>query len=261
MLTILSPAKNLDLEPLSGALPSSTPVFLKDTAVLSKRCKQLSTNSLKKLMSISDKLATLNHQRFQDFQIESPAGKQAALTFNGDVYRGLDAATLSPQDHVFANDHLAILSGLYGLLRPLDLIQPYRLEMGTRLNNTRGKNLYAFWGKRISTQINTVTQSHSDPTLVNLASGEYFKAIQSNHLQVPVVTPVFKEEWNGQSKVISFMAKRARGMMARYAIQQRLEAPEGLKEFTDGGYKFARQLSDDTTWVFTRPKPPPASAS
>ena len=258
MLMLLSPAKNMNFDPLPGAPRATKPVFLKDTSELSETTRALTKTKLKTLMGISDKLADLNHARFQAFdaQGKGESTKQAALAFNGDVYLGLDAKTLSPDDLKFAQDHLRILSGLYGLLRPLDAIQPYRLEMGSRLKNPRGKNLYDFWGAQIAAEIDKALKRHDDATLVNLASKEYFTAVDLNALKAPVVTPVFKEEKDGRLRQLQFYAKRARGLMARWASQNRIERADDLKGFNVDGYKFRARLSSDDQWLFTRPQPP-----
>ena len=172
--------------------------------------------------------------------------------FNGDTYTGLEASSLSEADLDWAQDHLAILSGLYGVLRPLDLIQPYRLEMGTKLKTGRGTTLYQFWGERITQQLSAQLAAHDDPTVINLASNEYFKSVQAKALPGQVITPAFKEMRDGKAKMISFMAKRARGMMARHIIEHRLERPEDIKGFTAGGYQFDEASSTDTTWTFIR---------
>ena len=205
-------------------------------------------------MGISEKLADLNHERFQLFStpFTPDNAKPAALTFNGDTYTGLDAPSLSEADLNWAQNHLGILSGLYGLLRPLDLMQPYRLEMGTRMKNSRGGNLYELWGDRITRQISDRMANHADQTLVNLASNEYFKSVKTGELPGTVITPAFKEIRDGNAKMISFMAKRARGMMARFIVEGRLDRPEGMKDFTSGGYRYDPNLSTDTTWTFTR---------
>jgi len=181
--------------------------------------------------------------------------KPAVLAFTGDTYIGFDAPTLSVEDLEWAQDHVRILSGLYGVLRPLDLIEPYRLEMGTKLDNPRGKDLYAFWKGRISTVLDAAVAGHAAPVIVNVASTEYFKAVDEKALKARVITPVFKEETGTASKVIGLMAKRARGMMARYIVTNRLDDPEALKDFREGGYTFRPEQSDANTWVFTRPKP------
>ena len=204
-------------------------------------------------MGISADLAKLNQERFKAFDAEATdTGVQAAFAFAGDVYQGLDARTLAPADLTFAQAHLRILSGLYGLLRPLDRIQPYRLEMGVRLKTRRGASLYDFWGDRISKQLNADAEGQSDPTLVNLASQEYFGAVDAKALKLPVVTPHFREEKNGESRIISFFAKKARGAMARFAIDERIETAADLKAFDRDGYSLDKKASTDTDWIFTR---------
>jgi cytoplasmic iron level regulating protein YaaA (DUF328/UPF0246 family) len=254
MLAVVSPAKKLDTDTIGRQLPFTQPSLLDDTEQLMVTTKRLKAKDLRALMGISEKLAELNHARFQAFEtpFTEDNAKAAALMFNGDTYTGLDASSLSDTDLTWAQDHLAILSGLYGILRPLDLIQPYRLEMGTRLKTRRGPSLYAFWGDRICRQIENQLQSHTNPTLVNLASNEYFKSVQAKTLQGSVLTPAFKEMRDGKAKMISFMAKRARGMMARYIIENRIDEPEALKEFTMGGYEYAPSMSDESTWTFIR---------
>ena len=216
--------------------------------------RTLSATDLSALMSISPKLADLNHGRFAQWSLPftTDNAKPAALMFNGDTYAGLEASSFTEGDLNFAQQHLGILSGLYGVLRPLDLIQPYRLEMGTRFSNPRGPNLYAFWGDRIAQTLNEWTQQHTHKTLINLASKEYFTSVCTEALNAEVITPVFKEVRDGKPKIISFFAKRARGMMARYLVCNRIEDPEDLKAFADGGYGFAPELSSKTEWVFTR---------
>jgi len=254
MIALVSPAKKLDTAPTELNLPFSQPPLLEKAEELMKTTRRLGPEDLRNLMGISEKLAELNHARFQDFQTPfTPANaKPAALTFNGDVYLGFEAASLSAEDLAWAQDHVGILSGLYGLLRPLDLMQPYRLEMGTRLQTRRGKDLYAFWGDRITEALNAQLAPHTDRTIVNLASQEYFKAVKPKILQGAVVTPVFKEIREGGPKVISFMAKRARGLMTRFMVQQRLDRPDGLKNFAAEGYRYDPALSDLTRWTFTR---------
>ena len=254
MLAVVSPAKKLDTDTIGRQLPFTQPSLLGETEQLMATTKRLQKKDLRALMGISENLAELNHGRFQAFEtpFTEHNAKAAALMFNGDTYTGLDAPSLSDADLEWAQDHLAILSGLYGILRPLDLIQPYRLEMGTRLQTERGKSLYEFWGDRISQQIEAQLNDHANPTLVNLASNEYFKSVQAKTLQRAVLTPAFKEMRDGKAKMISFMAKRARGMMARYIIETRIDQPEGLKEFTMGGYEYDPSMSDDSTWTFIR---------
>ena len=256
MIAVVSPAKKLDITPIDLDLRLSQPALLEETEVLMKTTRQLKPKDLQSLMGISEKQADLNHERCQTFQTPMTAenSKPAALTFNGDVYLGMDPGSLSEQDLTWAHDHVAILSGLYGVLRPLDLMQPYRLEMGTRLKTGRGKDLYAFWGERITNVINAQFDGHANQTLVNLASNEYFKAVKKDKLAGTIVTPVFKELRDGGPKVISFMAKRARGLMTRYMILERLDSPEGLKDFKESGYSYDPALSTETTWTFTRPQ-------
>lgn len=258
MLMVVSPAKSLDFTPPERVLPLTTPQMKGDIAELAKATKRLKPGDLKRLMHISDKLATLNHERFQHFDPEVEDGLQAAIAFDGDVYEGLDARTLDKAGFEWAQDHLRILSGLYGVLRPADALQPYRLEMGVRLKTRRGQTLYDFWGDRISRALNAAAQGHADPTLVNLASQEYFGAVDARALKLPLVTCHFKEEKEGRLRVLGFYAKKARGMMARFAIDGRVERAEALKAFDKGGYAFRPELSTDSDWVFARPQPPPA---
>ncbi len=254
MLALISPAKKLDFSPLDAPLPSSEPIFPKETASLVKVAQKLSLGELQRLMKLSDNLAQLNHQRFKGFtlkgDIENP--KQAALAFNGDTYTGLDASSLNQDDLIYAQDHLRILSGLYGLLRPLDLIQPYRLEMGSRLANPQGGDLYDFWGDKLAKSLDQIVTNHPEPAVINLASNEYFKAVKAKALKTRVITPIFKEEKQGVTKVIGLFAKRARGAMARFMIENRLEQPEELKKFTTDGYIYQDVLSDTDNWVFVR---------
>lgn len=261
MLMVLSPAKNMAVGPAIEDLPATDPPLADDTAKLVRVACRWKVADLKRLMSLSDDLATLNHDRFQVFAADPgpERARQAARLFAGDVYLGLDAATLTRDDLVFGQDHLAILSGLYGVLRPLDLAQPYRLEMGTKVKTRRGTDLYAFWGDRIAKVLAARLAEHDDPTLVNLASKEYFSAVKVAALPGPVITPVFRDVKGGKARVISFFAKRARGEMARFALQQRITRPEDLQAFEGGGYRFQPDQSTDAQWVFTRPQPPPVS--
>ena len=252
MLIVLSPAKRLDFTEADPALPASERRFLDDTASLSKTARARTIAELRSLMSISDDLARLNRERFQAFKPDSLDGVQAAFAFAGDVYEGLQARTLDAAGLDYAQSHLRILSGLYGLLRPLDRIQPYRLEMGTRLKTRRGSSLYDFWGDRLSKGLNADAEGQPDPTLVNLASQEYFGAVDARALKLPIVTPNFYEEKDGERRIISFFAKRARGTMARYAIDERLEKAEDLKAFDRDGYRFDKAASSETDWVFIR---------
>ena len=257
MYAVISPAKRLQEPPADTGLPHTTPSLLDDTLELMETARTLSRADLQKLMNISDKLADLNWQRFHEFGLPFTPNnsRQAALCFSGDTYVGFEAATLSADELTYAQDHLGILSGLYGLLRPLDLIQPYRLEMGTALKTQRGKNLYSFWGSRISEQLN---EWNASPTLINLASNEYFKAVDTKVLDANVITPVFQEVKDGKARVISFMAKKARGMMARYMITEKIQHHDELKAFNVGEYQFVANESTDNRWIFRRPQPPPA---
>ena len=251
MLIVLSPAKRLDFTEAIDA-PATARRFVEETASLAKTTRRLTRADLRKLMSISDKLADLNRERFQAFDPESEDGVQAAFAFAGDVYEGLKARELDAASLAFAQDHLRILSGFYGLLRPLDRIQPYRLEMGVRLKTRRGSSLYDFWGDRISKQLNEDAVGQADPTLINLASQEYFGAIDAKALKLPVVTPHFREQKDGESRIISFFAKKARGAMARFAVDERLEKAEDLKGFDRDGYRFDKTASTETDWIFIR---------
>lgn len=261
MLILLSPAKSLDWSPPDLDLPTTTPELKKDIGVLIRRSKRLKPKQLRQLMGISESLASLNYDRFQAMteDFDADRDRPAALAFDGDVYKGLDARSLSEDDLAWAQEHLAILSGLYGVLRPLDLMQPYRLEMGTPLKTRRGSSLYDFWGDRVTRELNK-RLAGQEPVVVNLASNEYFRVVHNKKLRARLITPVFKERLDdGKLMVISFYAKHARGAMARYAIEERLEDPEGLMRFTGGDYRYQEDLSDDDTWVFTRPKPPPVN--
>lgn len=261
MLMVLSPAKSLNFERPKAQLPVSTPELMEDVAELAKVTAKLKAADLKRLMSLSDDLAKLNRERFQAFDPASEEGLQAALAFNGDVYLGLKARELDKRALSWAQDHVRILSGLYGVLRPLDAIQPYRLEMGTRLKTKRGATLYKFWGEKIARALNEASRGHKDRTLVNLASQEYFGAVDLAALETPVVSFRFLEEKDGEGRVISFYAKRARGMVARFAIDHRIDKAEKLKGFDVAGYRFREDLSTEAEWTFSRPQPPPASAA
>jgi len=254
MLLVISPAKTLDLTPVPD-VPFTRPVFAKDTAELAEVTRTLSRGDLRRLMDISDNLAALNVDRFQDFKPRARKGVQAAFAFAGDVYEGLRARELDSDALDYAQSHLRILSGMYGLLRPLDCIQPYRLEMGVRLKTARGATLYDFWGDRIAKALNKEAAGHADPTLVNLASQEYFGAVDARPLKLPVLNSAFKDEKEGRARVLAFFAKKARGAMARFAIDERLDSAEGLKDFTGMGYRYRKALSSPREWVFTRKQP------
>jgi cytoplasmic iron level regulating protein YaaA (DUF328/UPF0246 family) len=252
MLVVISPAKKLDWS--EQDLELSTPDFLSDASVLAETARGLSVEELKKLMKLSDALAQLNHDRFRAFT-DTPAPEDlrpAVRAFAGDTYTGLEAASLDMDELDWAQEHLRILSGLYGLLRPKDGMQPYRLEMGSRLKNTRGKNLYAYWQSQIAEALNEQAQATGAKVLVNCASQEYFGAVPVDALGLPLVTPQFMEEKNGTPKIVSFYAKKARGAMARYIIQHRLTDPEALLDFDTGGYAYRDDLSTPDKPVFVR---------
>lgn len=253
MLILISPAKRLDFTEPESSLPATQPRFTDDTASLIKTARRQTRADLRRLMGISEDLARLNHTRFRDFdETATDKGVQAVMAFAGDVYQGLEARRFDRAQLDWAQDHLRILSGLYGLLRPLDRIQPYRLEMGTRLRTRRGASLYDFWDDRISKQLNADAAGRPHPVLINLASQEYFGAVDARALTLPVVTPQFREEKDGESRIISFFAKKARGTMARYAIENRIEDPQGLKSFDRDGYRFNAAASTEIEWIFTR---------
>lgn len=254
MLFLLSPAKSLDYDTPAGEVPHTQPIFVKQSAQLIELLRQQSPQQIAELMSLSDALSGLNVARYQAWSPKFTAknSKQAVLAFNGDVYGGLDAKTLKPDDLAWAQDHIAILSGLYGVLRPLDWLQPYRLEMGTRLANERGSNLYQFWGAQIAEYLNERLKADKTPVVINLASQEYFRAVDLKALKARVIECVFEEYKNGQYKIISFMAKRARGLMARYAAQHRLSMPQQLEGFNAEGYAFDAAISRPDRLVFRR---------
>lgn len=252
MLIAISPAKKLEMDPVDG-LVTSQPDFAEDAAALARSAGRLSVAKLRALMDLSEPLARLNAQRFRDFGTQPR--KPAVLAFAGDTYQGLEAASLDEDAMRWARDRLCILSGLYGVLRPLDEIEPYRLEMGSRLATRRGKTLYAYWGARIAEALNRRAAQTGAKLLLNCASQEYFGAVDQGALRLPVVTPVFLEERNGSAKTISFFAKRARGAMARFVLENRIEAAEDLRGFEAGGYALDAAQSTPDRPVFTRPYP------
>ena len=258
MIFLLSPAKSLDLEPVGTDIPHSQPLFVPQSTELIEILRQKSLQEIAKLMSLSDALAGLNVARYAAWRPKFSAknAKQAVLAFNGDVYEGLDARSLATDELAWLQDHVCILSGLYGVLRPLDWMQPYRLEMGTALENSRGKNLYQFWGSRISTYLNERLQRDVSPVVVNLASQEYFKAVDGRALKARVVECVFEEYKGGQYKIISFYAKRARGLMARYAVTHGVLTPKQLEGFDAEGYAFEAHASRQDRLVFRRQPAP-----
>lgn len=254
MLAIISPAKKLDFETETAVQAFTQPDFLPQSEILIKDAKKLSRQDLQNLMGISEKLADLNHQRFQDFKtpFDLSNAKQAALVFNGDTYVGLKAKEMTEDDLAYAQDHLRILSGLYGALRPLDLMQPYRLEMGIKFHNKEASDLYGFWNGKLAAALDEAVAGQDNEAIINLASNEYFKAVDRKALSSRVITPAFKEVKDGVAKTIGMFAKQARGAMARYMIVNRIEDPEGLKGFDTDGYVYRDDLSQADEWVFTR---------
>jgi cytoplasmic iron level regulating protein YaaA (DUF328/UPF0246 family) len=253
MLMVISPAKTLDYESPLATSTYTQPEFLEDACELVDQLKDLEPHQISNLMSISDKLGQLNAERFRNWHtpFTPENARQAILAFKGDVYTGLDAESFGEADFQFAQEHLRMLSGLYGVLKPLDLMQPYRLEMGTRIENNRGKDLYEFWGEKITDEINRLL-ADDDGVLVNLASNEYFKSVKKKDLEGRLITPQFKDWKNGQYKMISFYAKKARGLMCRFAIQNRITQADDLKGFNLEGYYFSEDQSDKNNWVFLR---------
>ena len=254
MLAILSPAKTLDYEtPLKTKL-NSQPIYGRESNQLIKTLRTFEPFEVASLMKISDKLADLNHKRYVEWRNKPAQSKTrpAALAFKGDVYQGLEAESFNDNDLKFAQRHLRILSGLYGLLRPLDAIQPYRLEMGTKLKTSKGQNLYDYWGTKLTTGLNEALKESKEGTLVNLASNEYFGAVQPKLLEGSLLNIGFKEKRNGQLKFVSFSAKKARGLMAKFIIKERLKNPDDLKNFDLENYKFNKKLSSELDWTFSR---------
>ena len=255
MLFLLSPAKSLDYDtPLPDGLPHTTPRFVPQASALIEVLREKSPQDIASLMQLSDKLAALNVARYEAWRPRFTAAnsRQAVLAFNGDVYEGLQARSLDAGDLAWAQEHVAILSGLYGVLRPLDRMQPYRLEMGTRLSTDAGNTLYQYWGRQIAEHLNTQLRSDTTPVVVNLASQEYFKAVDRKALKARVIECVFEDWKGGAYKIISFYAKRARGLMARYAITQRLSTPRQLEGFDLDGYAFDAAVSLPDRLVFRR---------
>ena len=254
MLIVISPAKTLDFESAPITKTHTLPVYLDAAEELVNILKRYSPRKLASLMGISDELAGLNVARYASWELpfSFDNAKQAVLAFKGDVYTGLEVETFKRPEFTYAQKHLRILSGLYGVLKPLDLIQPYRLEMGTKLKTPSGDNLYQFWGTRIAESLQKELVREKSPVLVNLASNEYFKSVTPGVLDAQVITPVFKDEKNGKFKIISFFAKKARGMMAAYIINNKLKDAEDIKGFSVNGYSFNADMSDGKDWVFTR---------
>lgn len=254
MITILSPAKNLKMDKVFNTSLYALPTFLKEASSLIKELIKYSPEDLEGLMKVNSKLAEQNFMRHITWEKEHDLsnGKQALLAYDGEVFRGLNAENLNQQQLAFANQHLIILSGLYGALRPLDLIQPYRLEMGTKLKNKRGNNLYSFWGNKLTTYLKRELKVQNDNTLINLASKEYSSVIDMSKINVKVITPVFKDYKNGTHKVITIYTKRARGLMSRFIIENHINLPSDLKEFNEEGYSYNEYLSSNVELVFTR---------
>ena len=254
MLIVVSPAKTLDYETPAKTKIHTVPDFLKDYQKLIKQLRDFSPHDIAELMNVSSNIAELNFDRYKSWtaNFNEKNAKQAVLAFKGDVYTGLDAESFSAKDFKFAQSHFRMLSGLYGLLRPLDLMKPYRLEMGTRLKNSRGKNLYEFWGSEITDALNKQLKKIKSEYLINLASNEYFKSVKPKELNGEIITPAFKDYKAGQYKMIGVYAKKARGTLSRYIIQNQLSNPEDIKDFSGDGYQFNQSLSQANNWVFTR---------
>jgi len=254
MLAVISPAKTLDYESTCPAHRSTQPEFLDDSEELIEELRKCSRPQLQELMGISENLSDLNFHRYRDWSrpFSEDNARAALLAFKGDVYTGFSLDQYGQEDFRFVQKHLRILSGLYGILRPMDLMQPYRLEMGSRLKTERGNNLYEFWGDRITASINSALKKSDSNTLINLASKEYFSSISVEQLRGEVITPIFKDKKNDGYKIISFFAKKARGMMCDFMTLERITEPSGLKDFNIGGYSFNISLSEGSDWVFTR---------
>ncbi len=263
MLILLSPAKKINLEAVKLPLEPTRPQMLEMTRELMGELKKMSVEDIQKLMKLSDNLAKLNYDRFQNFRLDnrSNSAKPAAFVFNGNVYEGLDALSMDKDALGFGQHNLRILSGLYGLLRPLDLIQPYRLEMGTRLKTRRGNNLYQFWGSLLAEKLNDELVEHRDKKIINLASNEYIKAVDKNVLSVPVIEAKFLNIKDGQARNLMYYAKKARGQMARWIMDEKIENYDDLRGFNIEGYKFDKNKSTDNLLVFSRKQPAPKKAA
>lgn len=257
ILALLSPAKKLDFERPLPDVAATDPELLDHTAVLLERARQLDEDALASLMHLSVDLATLTRERFRSFDLDPAGGRPAILAFTGEVYLGLNAIGLLPEDLLWAGDHLRILSGLYGLLRPLDRMHPYRLEMSTKLANPRGRDLYAFWRAELAPRIDAAVAGHADPTVVNLASDEYFSAVDRTRLAATVVTPVFQDLKDGTARSLFLYVKHARGALARWMVENRIERATDLRDAEIDGYRYDAHASEPDRWVFRRPCPPP----
>ena len=254
MYTVISPAKKLNFDLLSNKTKLTEIIFKPETEKIVKAMKKFSSKDLQNLMGISTSLADLNQERFKNINInDNSHNKQAILAFAGDVYSGLDANSLTKEDLNFSQDSIGILSGLYGLLRPLDGMQPYRLEMGSKLTLGSSNNLYKYWENKLTNKIIKLLQKSKTKVLINLASNEYFNVIKKENLPFPIVQPIFKEVTNGEAKIISFIAKKSRGLMTRYIIKNKINNPNDLKEFKDNNYTYSSELSNKFQWVFLRP--------
>lgn len=254
MITLLSPAKTLDYTPIEKRFDKTLPYFIDDTTKLVEVLRKKSKNKLKKLMHISDNIAEENYNRYQSFQEKytDNNSKEAIFAFNGDVYRGFDAASLNKNQIKYAQKHIRILSGLYGILKPLDLMQPYRLEMGTKLSTRRGKNLYEFWKDRITKALNEELENHKEAIIINAASNEYFKSIKKNKLKAQVINVHFKEYHKDELKFISFNAKKARGLIARYIVVNKVESIKHLQAFDYEDYTYSKEHSTENDLMFIR---------
>ena len=257
MIITLSPSKGQDFVEPATSKKHTMPVALDDSQLLIKELRKIKSDELQAMMSISENIANLNVDRVKKFKtpFTTSNAKQAVFAFKGDVYSGINIENFSAADLDYAQKHLRILSGLYGCLRPLDLIQPYRLEMKTKLKNPRGDNLYQFWGERITDRLNKELVKQQEPVLVNLASNEYFKSVKPKLLKGRLLNINFKETKDGKTRIVAIFAKRARGMMTNYILRNRIEKAEDLKKFKEGGYKFSKADSDDKQWTFERPQP------
>lgn len=254
MLIVISPAKTLNFENINYNLPMTSPRFLEESRVIMNELRELDSYSIGKLMKISDKLSSLNKERFNSWEDSLKNSKHCLIAFQGDVYKGLDVGSFTDEELFYANDHLRILSGLYGVLRPFDGINPYRLEMGSKLTVGSSKNLYEFWKNTLKKSVHEELKKHKERVLINLASKEYFKSIEAieNEEDVKVITPTFKEFRNKEYKIISLKAKRARGLMSRYIIQNQINNAEELKSFNEEDYEYNEELSSENEWIFTR---------
>ena len=257
MLSLISPSKNLDFKSKSTSRKKSEPVFLNEAETLVATMRQFDASDIKSLMGINDDLASLNEERFGNWQPDFKGSKQAVLAFRGDVYLGLDAKTLTERDLTSAQRRLRILSGLYGLLKPLDQIHPYRLEMGLPIRTNGSENLYGFWGGRIADTLNQELAQHKNPILINLASDEYFKVVETSRIEYPIVKCQFLDKFRDSYRFMSYYGKRARGSMARYLVTEKIDNLAGVKRFAMQGYRFDKTRSDKTKLVFIRDEPPP----